>query len=114
MFVTVKGRILQCEKINHEFALGQITDEKVELDLEQAAQQHNEYIFRYVSQCKTCAVKHTCAQCVYQIDDIHDKTSKCDSYWSAKQLEKQKENCLDYLDKHPELYNKILKNVVIR
>ena len=114
MFVTVKGRILQCEKINHEFALGQITDEKVELNLEQAAQQHNEYIFRYVNQCKTCAVKHTCAQCVYQIDDIHDKTSKCHSYWSAKQLERQKECSMDYLDKHPELYNKILKNVVIR
>ena len=114
MFVTVKGRILQCEKINHEFALGQITDEKVELDLEQAAQQHNEYIFRYVNQCKTCAVKHTCAQCVYQIDDIHDKTSKCHSYWSAKQLEKQKEYSMGYLDQHPELYNKILKNVVIR
>lgn len=114
MFVTVKGRILQCEKINHEFALGQITDDKVELDLEQAAQQHNEYIFHYVNQCKTCAVRHTCAQCVYQIDDIHDKTSKCHSYWSAKQLEKQKEYSMDYLDQHPKLYNKILKNVIIR
>ena len=114
MFVTVKGRILQCERINHEFALGQITDEKVELDLEQAAQQHNEYVFRYINQCKTCAVKQMCMQCVYQIDDIHDKTSKCYSYRSTKQHEKQKEYCLDYLDKHPELYNKILKNVVVR
>ena len=114
MFVTVKGRILQCERINHEFALGQITDEKVELDLEQAAQQHNEYVFRYINQCKTCAVKQMCMQCVYKIDDIHDKTSKCYSYRSTKQHEKQKEYCLDYLDKHPELYNKILKNVVVR
>ncbi|MEY8707225.1 radical SAM peptide maturase [Bacteroides faecichinchillae] len=114
MFITVKGRILQCEKINHEFALGQITDKKVELDLEQAAQQHNEYIFQYINQCKTCAVKQMCMQCVYQIDDIHDKTSKCNSYCSTKQHEKHKEYCLDYLDKHPELYNKILKNVVVR
>lgn len=114
MFVTVKGRILQCERINHEFALGQITDEKVELNLKQIAQQHNEYIFRYVNQCKTCAIRQECAQCVYQIDDIHDKASKCYSYCSAKQHEKQNEYCLDYLDKHPELYNKILKNVVVR
>ena len=77
MFITVKGRILQCEKIDHEFALGQITNKKVELNLEQAARQHNKYTFRYMNQCKTCAAKQLCTQCVYQIDDIHDKTSKC-------------------------------------
>lgn len=114
MFITVKGRILQCEKIDHEFALGRITDEKVELDLEKAAQQHNEYIFRYINQCKTCAIKKMCHQCVYQIDDIHSKTSKCYSYCSSVQFEKKNEYCLDYLDKHPELYNRILKEVVVR
>lgn len=114
MFVTVKGRILQCERIDHKFALGQITDEKVELDLEQAAQQHNEYVFRYINQCKTCAIKQMCTQCIYQIDDIQNKTSKCHSYCSEAQHNKQNEYCLDYLDKHPELYNRILKEVVVR
>ena len=114
MFITVKGRILQCEKIDHEFALGQITNKKVELNLEQAARQHNKYTFRYMNQCKTCAAKQLCTQCVYQIDDIHDKTSKCYSYYSATQHEKQKEYYMDHLDKHPELYNRILKEVVER
>lgn len=114
MFITVKGRILQCEKIDHEFAVGQITNKKVELNLEQAARQHNKYTFRYMNQCKTCAAKQLCTQCVYQIDDIHDKTSKCYSYYSATQHEKQKEYYMDHLDKHPELYNRILKEVVVR
>ena len=114
MFITVKGRILQCEKIDHEFALGQITNKKVELNLEQAARQHNKYTFRYMNQCKTCAAKQLCTQCVYQIDDIHDKASKCYSYYSATQHEKQKEYYMDHLDKHPELYNRILKEVVVR
>ena len=114
MFITVKGRILQCEKIDHEFALGQITNKKVELNLEQAARQHNKYTFRYMNQCKTCAAKQLCTPCVYQIDDIHDKTSKCYSYYSATQHEKQKEYYMDHLDKHPELYNRILKEVVVR
>ena len=114
MFITVKGRILQCEKIDHEFALGQITNKKVELNPEQAARQHNKYTFRYMNQCKTCAAKQLCTQCVYQIDDIHDKTSKCYSYYSATQHEKQKEYYMDHLDKHPELYNRILKEVVVR
>ena len=114
MFITVKGRILQCERIDHEFALGRITDEKVELDLEQAAQQHNKYVFHYINQCKSCAIKHMCTQCVYQIDDIHNKKSKCYSYRSIIQQEKQKAYCMEYLDKHPELYNRIIKEVVVR
>ncbi len=114
MFITVKGRILQCERINHEFALGQITDEQVQLDLEQVAKQHNDYIFRYINQCETCAMNQSCAQCVYQIDDIHDSKSKCRSYCSLKQYKKHTEYCMNYLDKHPELYNRILKEVVVR
>lgn len=114
MFVTVKGKILQCERIDHEFALGRVTDEKVELELEKAAQQHNEYVFHYIKQCKACAIKKICTQCVYQIDDIHSKTSKCYSYCSPVHFEKQNEYCLDYLDKHPELYNRILTEVVVR
>lgn len=114
MFVTVKGRILQCERINHEFALGEVTDDGVELNLESAARQHNEYAFKYITQCKTCARKRACVQCIYQIDDIHDEKSKCSSYCSAKQYEKLNEYCMDYLDKHPELYKRILKEVVVR
>ncbi|MEG0518769.1 MAG: radical SAM peptide maturase [Bacteroidales bacterium] len=32
MFMTVNGKILQCEKINHEFALGQVYNDYVDLD----------------------------------------------------------------------------------
>lgn len=114
MFVTVKGRILPCERISHEFALGQITDVAVELDWRQIAEQHNAYVSQYKEQCKTCANKTSCSQCVYQIDDIHDKDTKCYSYCSEKQNEKQNEQCLRYLSEHPELYKRLLNEVVIR
>lgn len=114
MFVTVKGRILQCEKINHEFALGQITDTEIVLDLEHIVEQHNGYIFKYVNQCKKCVNKTACMQCVFQIDDIHDENSRCDSFCSTEQKDKMNKNSLEYLSQHPELYNRILKNVVIR
>lgn len=114
MFVTVKGKILQCERINHEFALGKISDTGVELDLEKAAQQHNDYVFRYERQCKSCAHRKACSQCIYQIDDIHEKTTKCYSYCTDKQMEQMNAHCLAYLDQHPELYRRILKEVVVR
>lgn len=114
MFVTVKGRILPCERINHEFALGQITDTAVELDWDIVTEQHNNYVYKYVNQCKKCTNKNFCKQCVYQIDDIHDENTKCKSFCSAKQQELINERSLAYLDLHPELYGRILNDVVIR
>lgn len=114
MFITVKGRILQCERINHEFTLGQITNTAVALDLEQVAKQYNCYVFKYSKQCSNCANKISCTQCVYQIDDINSDGTKCKSYCSEAQKENINEHCLEYLAEHPELYNRLLKNVVIR
>lgn len=114
MFITVKGKILQCERINHEFALGQVTDSGVELDLEKVAQQHNDYVFKYMRQCKSCAKQKACEQCVYQIDDIHETTTRCHSYCSDRQMKQMNAHCLAYLDLHPELYKRILEEVVVR
>lgn len=114
MFVTVKGKILQCERINHEFALGQITDSGVELDLEQVALKHNKYVSTYQKQCSVCALNSNCIQCVYQINDIHETTTKCPSFCSQASFDKYIENSMEHLDKHPELYNRILKETVIR
>ena len=114
MFITVKGRILQCEKINHEFALGQVTDEGVELDFEAIAKQHNDYVFRYAKQCEKCGNRTACMQCVYQIDDIHDPNTRCHGFCIEAQKEKRNEQCLRYLSEHPELYRRLLNEVVIR
>lgn len=114
MFVTVKGRILQCERINHEFALGRITDTSVELDWEQAAEQHNSYVFKYVKQCEYCGNREACMQCVYQIDDIHDEHTRCLGFCTKAEKKKENEACLEYLAKHPELYKKLLRDVKIR
>jgi len=114
MFVTVKGRILQCERINHDFALGQVTETAVELDWERAAVQHNEYVFRYTHQCEKCGNRVVCSQCVYQIDDIHESNTRCRGFCTEAEKERNNEKCLAYLVEHPDLYEKILKNVVVR
>lgn len=114
MFVTVKGRILQCERINHEFALGQVTDNGVELDLEQAARQYNGYVQKYTRQCRHCGNRRACMQCVYQIDDIHEVDTKCLSFCTEAQRKEYNRQSLEYLSRHPELYKRLLNDVVIR
>lgn len=114
MFVTVKGRILQCERINHEFALGRVTDTGVELDLEQIARQHNSYVQKYARQCAHCGNRNACMQCVYQIDDIHEPDTRCPSFCTEAQWREQNQQSLAYLSRHPELYKRLLNEVVIR
>lgn len=114
MFITVKGRILQCEKINHEFALGQVTDNRVEMDFEAIAKQYNDYVFRYAKQCEKCGNRTSCIQCVYQIDDIHNPNTYCRGCCTETQKEKQNEQSLRYLSEHPELFKRLLNEVVIR
>lgn len=114
MFITVNGKILQCEKINHDFLLGEITEYGVNLVAESVANQHNKYISKYLKQCNICTLRRKCKQCVFQIDDLHEKNTTCLSFMSESQYKKYIDYAFDYLDKHPETYNRILKNVTIR
>jgi len=114
MFITVTGKILQCEKINHEFALGWVSDDKVDINFDRIAEIANDYIFRLVRQCKTCAYRNRCSQCVFQIDEINSSYPKCYGYTSERAFQGKTNEILDYLSKYPGLYRKIMKDVQIR
>lgn len=114
MFVTVTGKVLQCERIGHEFSLGQITETGVELDLEQIADLYNKYVFKFISQCMICANMKNCSYCVFQMNNIRSEQTICPYYCSAQQKDKQKDEVLVFLNEHPKLYDRILKEVVVR
>ena len=114
MFITVKGRILQCEKINHEYCVGTVDDERVNLDLEQVANQHNKHIFRHIKQCKSCATRHNCPICIFEQDDNDATINKCPSYINQEDYRIQCEQQLEYLGQHPEYYHLFLEGVRIQ
>lgn len=113
LFVTVNGKILQCEKISHDFALGQITDNEVILDLEQAAAKHNKNTSVYLKECKTCAVRNNCRRCVY-IGEDQQLGKKCYAYMTENDLLIEKKKSFHYLEEHPELYDDLLNKAIIR
>lgn len=114
MFITVTGKILQCERINHEFACGRITNTRVEIDFDHIAEIANNHIFKFIKQCKTCSYLRRCSQCVFQIDEINSAAPKCHSYISQKSFQNILNANLDYLGNNPKLYKKIMKEVQIR
>lgn len=113
MFVTVNGKILTCERISHEFAVGSVSGSRVKLNLEKIAAQHNDYVFRYRKQCGICAAKKNCRQCVYQIDDIKNSDTKCQGFENKTDHQQNEQQILSYLGHHPKLYSRIMKEVRI-
>jgi uncharacterized protein len=114
MFITVDGKILQCEKIDHDFVLGCIHDDHVELDCQAIADHHNHYVYKCMNQCVTCAISQKCSQCVYYIDNIREKNVECKRFCNKESIDHENEQIMDFLRIHPMYYEKILKEVVLK
>jgi uncharacterized protein len=114
MFITVNGKVLPCEKVNHKFAFGKATNDIVYLDYEHIAEMYNEYVFKFIGQCSTCAYSRRCLQCVFQNDEINSYNPRCNSYTTNIAFRKKIETDLESLSISPDLYEKIMKNVKIR
>lgn len=114
MFVTVRGKILQCEKIPQNYAFGCIdSNNDVNLDFERIAQQFNSLLDKVQHQCSGCFIKMSCTQCVYYIDGINGDKPKCQAYMNKSSFEQYSGRCLMHLYTNPELYNKLLKEIIV-
>lgn len=115
MFITVNGKILQCEKIDHDYALGYISDHDVILDFEEVANRQNEHEKRLRQVCPKCALFKQCSQCVYFVNDLNGSSPpRCPSFCTVEQSEARLQGAMDHLDENPELYKMILIDTVLR
>jgi len=113
LFVTVNGKILPCERISQQFSLGQVYEDRVELNEENVADKHNYYVSKNAKQCVNCALNRFCMQCVYQIDDICKDDLHCQTFSSKEEFERGNEDIFQFLEEHPHYYRRILEEVKI-
>ena len=111
MFIATDGKILPCERIDHDFEMGRVHDDYVELDYSYVAEQHNYYLSKSANQCVSCAANTFCSQCVYHIDDIRDESSHCSNFCTPKMFDKEKERNFICLRENPHYYEKILNDI---
>lgn len=115
MFVTVNGKILPCERIGHQFGMGQINDDiTITLDYKEIARKHNYYLNKISKQCINCKISNMCMQCIYNIENI-DKETKiyCSNCLSNDEFEIIEQYYMSFLSKHPHDYYRILREIVI-
>ncbi|GHV58374.1 radical SAM peptide maturase [Bacteroidia bacterium] len=112
MFVTVNGKILPCERIGHQFALGEITETEVKLDAEAIANKYNYYYGKFEKQCSICKNIKSCTQCIYNVNDLEGKPI-CHGYMNEEKFRNYVIAQMQFLEKHPEAYQKIMEDVTV-
>lgn len=113
MFITVNGKILPCERIGHQYAMGFITDKNViEIDFEQIAKKHNYYLQKVTHQCKSCKIQLICTQCIYNLENLENKPT-CLGHTNSKEFKSYVSSKMKFLEKHPEDYYRIMRDVNI-
>lgn len=113
VFVTVNGKLLPCERIGHQFAIGELTDKEVKIDFNTIAGKYNNYYTKLEKQCSKCFSKKVCTQCVFSLQGIEDKLI-CYRFMSKKDFEIYQNDQLFFLAEHPKDYNKIMTEVLIK
>ena len=113
LFVTVNGKILPCERIGHQFALGQVTDAEVILDIEEIAAKYNKWFSKLSPQCSRCHNTKACVQCIFNQDNLEGNPA-CKGFMNEETFQRYSDARLEHLRKNPHLYKKIMEEVLIR
>lgn len=112
MYITVHGKILVCERIDHDFAVGYVTDEKVELNFKEVAENHRKYSSKLLPQCKYCYMQEACSQCMYYTDVLADKMV-CRSFKNREMFAGYLGVNVDYLEHNRWAYQKVMEEIFV-
>ncbi|MCD7901323.1 MAG: radical SAM peptide maturase [Bacteroides sp.] len=110
MFVTVNGKILPCERIGHQFALGEITDHGIVLNFSTIVEQYNTYFEKMEKQCENCWNVKSCRQCLFNLQNL-EKRPICNGYMNENAFNQYTKRQIAFLQKNPEMYKKIMEEV---
>ena len=91
--------------------LGEITDKEVSIDFEEIVTRYNSWYQKFESQCVKCYNKKGCTKCMFTVADLD--TPVCNQFLNKQGFEKIIDRNMEYLRKNPELYRRIMEDVII-
>lgn len=114
LYVSADEKILVCERINHQYALGKIGDNgELSLNCEDIADTYNAYYSKLLPYCKNCYMINGCHQCIFQLDDLKSSNPICKMYKSEKRMSDYIKTYVDLLERHYINYEKIFKDSIL-
>jgi uncharacterized protein len=113
IFVAANGKILPCERISHEYVLGTVDENGVNIDFEEIAAKYSNWYEKIVYKCLSCYQSENCIQCIFYLDLSSDRTT-CNGFMNRDDYSKYLSSHVDFLENTPSIYSKILKKVIIK
>jgi len=111
IYLTTKGKILPCEKINYNFFLGTFNKDRVNIDFNEIAGKYNKLYDKYEKICKNCYNKKVCGHCMLMVDNPLDDKVKCPKFKTFEQQKHFFENAITYFENAPEIYTEIINQL---
>ncbi len=113
VFVTAKGGILPCERISHEHMLGNVESKSVAIDFQHVADKYNRMFEKMSPLCTGCNNAAHCIQCLFNLESPEGNAPVCNGFMTYKDYSDYISAHIDYLEKEPEIFTKIFKEVFI-
>jgi len=112
VFVTAAGKIIACERIGHDYTLGEVNKEGVFIDFQKIAGYYNSLYDKMRRQCSVCFNADNCNQCIFNLN-LKAENPVCYGYMNMEIFMKHFSSCVDFLESKPRLYSKILNDIVV-
>lgn len=115
ILLTNRDKLLPCERIDYRYSMGKV-NEDIEFNIPEITQKYNFYYKHIQKFCQTCYAYRYCGSCLFHIENI-DKVNEegfvCQHFQSQRDFKNNLKDIFTFLEKHPQDYFEILKNVVI-
>lgn len=85
LLVSSVGLVFQCERIDFDLPLGQISNDNLSIDFDLIAKRFSDLFCRYEKLCVNCLNKYDCSHCMYS-----DKNWTCSDYKSLSKIDMSK------------------------
>ncbi len=113
IFITVNGKVLPCERIGHNYSLGQLSKTGISIDFEKIASKYNAYYDKLHKQCSKCYQLGACYQCMFNIDNL-DTTPTCHGFMNKKRFTEFLANNISFFESHPLDYYRIMEEIILK
>lgn len=112
IFVTAKGKILPCERIGHQFSLGDVTRDKINLNTNNIGNKYKLYYLKLKSQCEKCYLFPICQKCIFNIQSLNENPI-CSDFTDYDRFQNYLIDSVTYFENNTELYEQVMKNLII-
>nr|WP_321522009.1 radical SAM peptide maturase [uncultured Macellibacteroides sp.] len=112
MFLTTHNRLLPCERINHKYSLGKVT-ENVLIDVHEITRQYNCYYNHLKKVCQYCYAYKYCGLCMFRIKNLEKLDTEkfvCDRFYDQMAFKNKLNRIFSFLEKYPKDFFHILEN----